>query len=182
MQHLNHDKIQYIGTENTNGESRYLFGEIDQKTVILIMRFNVCITPNLSVEFYGQPFVSAGKYSHFKRITDPRADSFNDRYHTFSDSEIGYDADAENYDVDENNDGSLDYSIGNPDFNFRQFRSNLVVRWEYSPGSTLFLVWSQGRTSYVSDGSFSYQYDMRDLFGVYPHDVFLVKFNHWFSF
>ncbi len=78
-------------------------------------------------------------------------------------------------------DGIEDYSISNPDFNFRQFRSNLVVRWEYLPGSTLYLVWSQGRTSSDTNGMFSYGQDMKDLFQIVPHNVFLVKFSYWFS-
>ena len=72
-------------------------------------------------------------------------------------------------------------TIENPDFNIREFRSNLVVRWEYKSGSTLYFVWSQGRSDEISKGIFSFKNDMRDLFRIYPHDVFLIKFNHWFS-
>jgi hypothetical protein len=78
-------------------------------------------------------------------------------------------------------DGAVDYAFGKPDFNFQQFRSNLVIRWEYSPGSALFVVWSQGRTGSTNEGSFSLEQDMRDLFAVYPDNVFLVKLNRWFS-
>ena len=74
----------------------------------------------------------------------------------------------------------IDYSFGNPDFNFRQFRSNLVVRWEYLPGSTLYLVWSQGRTGSSSTGHYSFSNDMRELFDVVPKNVFLVKFSYLF--
>jgi hypothetical protein len=178
----NRDKLQYIGSETLDDEIRYLFAEIDQGTVGITFRLNLNITPDLSIQYYGQPFVSAGKYNHLKRITDPQADSFENRYHTFTGDEVNYDPDNNMYDIDENRDGTVDYSIDNPDFNFRQFRSNLVVRWEYKPGSTLYLVWSQGRTSYVNEGAFSYGNDIRDLFQVYPHDVFLLKMNYWFSF
>jgi len=75
----------------------------------------------------------------------------------------------------------LPYSFGDPNFNFRQFRSNLVIRWEYHPGSTLYLVWSQGRTSTGSGGIFSYENDTRELFGTVPNNVFLVKLSYWFS-
>jgi hypothetical protein len=71
--------------------------------------------------------------------------------------------------------------LGRPDFNFRQFRSNFVMRWEYSPGSTLFVVWSQGRTGFESQGEFSFRNDLRDLFNVFPDNVFLVKLNRWFA-
>jgi len=164
-----------------NGEDKYIFGRISQKTVGLILRLNCSITPTLTIQYYGQPFVSAGNYSQLKRITDPRAKAYTDRFHTYVNSEINYDANEETYLIDENADGAIDYTIENPDFNFRQFRSNLVVRWEYSPGSTIYLVWSQSRTGYEGMGDFSFRRDMRELFHVYPHNVFLVKLNRWFS-
>lgn len=174
-------KMQYVSTEDYGAEERYIFAKIDQKTVYGSFRLNYSITPNLSIQYYGQPFVSAGKYSHFKRITDPRDSEFENRFHTFTGSEISYDSDEEEYKIDEDLNGEIDYSIGNPDFNFREFRSNLVIQWEYIPGSTLYLVWSQGRTDFVSTGDFSFKNDMRDLFDVYPHNVFLIKLSYWFS-
>jgi hypothetical protein len=75
----------------------------------------------------------------------------------------------------------VDYTFENPDFNFLQFRMNLVVRWEYIPGSSLYLVWSQGKTEVSSVGDFSFREGMRDLFSVHPHNVFLVKFSYCFQ-
>ena len=173
--------MQYVSTEDYGAEERYIFAKIDQKTVYGSFRLNYSITPNLSIQYYGQPFVSAGEYSHFKRITDPRASEFENRFHTFTGNEISYDSDEEEYNIDEDLNEEIDYSIGNPDFNFREFYSNLVIRWEYIPGSTLYLVWSQGRTDCVSTGDFSFKNDMRDLFDVYPHNVFLIKLSYWFS-
>jgi hypothetical protein len=132
----------------------------------------------LSVEYYGQPFVSAGKYTNFKRITVPDADKYENRYHLFSPEEVSFDAES-GYSVDENLDNVTDYSFDNPNFNFRQYRSNLVIRWEYLPGSTLFLVWSQGRTSSASDGRFSYANDIKDLFNTKANNVFLIKLSYW---
>jgi hypothetical protein len=171
--------LQYVQATSLNGDPRYLFAELDQKTFLFTFRLNYMINPELSIEYYGQPFVSAGKYTNFKRITETKADEFADRYHVFTDAEIDYSGST--YLMDENTDGTVDYSVDNPDFNFRQFRSNFVVRWEYLPGSTLFLVWSQGRTSTASHGAFDYGEDMKDLFGTTPHNVFLVKFSYWFS-
>lgn len=173
--------LQYVQTAQINNEQRYLFSTLDQKTLNFTFRLNYTLTPELSLEYYGQPFISAGMYSDFKRITDPNANEFTDRYHIFSNNELDFNNVDNTYIVDENKDGTPDYSFGNPNFNFRQFRSNLVVRWEYSPGSTLFLVWSQGRTSTDSSGSFLYGNDMKKLFGINPHNVFLVKFSYWFS-
>jgi hypothetical protein len=173
--------LQYISNTTYNNDKRYLFGELNQKTLGLTFRINYTISPELSIEYYGQPFISAGRYSNFKRITDAHADKFANRYHVFSGSEISFDDTYGIYNIDENKDGNNDYSFGNPNFNFQQFRSNLVVRWEYLPGSTLYMVWSQGRTNSTSEGLFSFGNNMKDLFDIMPHNVFLIKLSYWFS-
>jgi hypothetical protein len=170
-------ELQYVTTSGSNGNPLYLFGKLNQKTLSFTFRINYTINPELSIEYYGQPFVSAGKYSAFKKITQPDADKFKQRFIEYTPEELTYDFSTNTYNV---NDGGT-FSFGNPDFNFRQFRSNLVVRWEYLPGSTLYLVWSQGRTSNDTNGLFSYGTDMKDLFKITPHNVFLVKFSYWFA-
>lgn len=174
-------QLQYVNTVDFLGEKRYIFAAIDQKTISVTFRVNYSITPDLSLQFYGQPFISAGKYSKIKRITTPRAPRLVDRFHAFSPVEIQYNTDDSTYYIDENQDGAIDYTVSNPNFNFFQFRSNLVVRWEYRPGSTLYLVWSQGRTGFGDTGDFSFSHDFKDLFQVKPHDVFLVKFTYRFG-
>ncbi len=173
--------LQYIAERELNGNHRYLFGELDQKTLSMTLRVNITINPELTIEYYGQPFISAGRYNSFKMITDPHAGNFSDRYHLFSDQEISLDETNRTFNIDEDQNGTNDYSFGDPNFNFRQFRSNLVVRWEYSPGSTLYLVWSQGRTSSALSGIYSFPTDIRELFNVVPRNVFLVKLSYWFS-
>jgi len=175
------ENLQYVSTLQMRDETRYLFGEIKQKTFGLVFRLNYSLTPNLSIQYYGQPFIAAGNYNRFKRITNPRAYG-KARYALFFDRQISYVDSTETYLVDENTDGQTDYSFGKPDFNFRQFQSNLVIRWEYLPGSTLFLVWSQGRSSYESVGRFVMRDDMEKLYHTIPDNVFLVKMNYWFSF
>jgi len=175
------NRLQYVGTYYNLNDPRYVFAEISQKTMTLTLRLNYTINPELSVEYYGQPFVSAGKYTHLKMITNGTAETFTGRFQEYDDTRMQFDPAGNTYNMDENADGVTDYSVSNPDFNFRQFRSNFVVRWEYRPGSTLYLVWSQGRTSSVSDGSFTYGNDMRDLFSTTPHNVFLIKFSYWFA-
>jgi hypothetical protein len=178
---IENKKLQYVETTNASGDARYLFAELNQNTLSFTFRLNYTINPELTIEYYGQPFVSAGKYTGYKKITAPDADRFYDRFHVFTPDEVTYNSETNVYSFDENRNGEADYTIGNPDFNFRQFRSNLVVRWEYSPGSTVFLVWSQGRTSSGTDGLFSYSNDMKDLFKEVANNVFLVKFSYWFS-
>ena len=173
--------LQYLDTiSDLNVDDRYIFGRINQKTMGIVMRLDFSITPDLSIQYYGQPLVSAGKYSAIKRITNPRAERYQDRFHTFTDIEIQKDADG-GFTVDENGDGSTVYSLDNPDFNFRQFRSNLIVRWEYNPGSTIFLVWTQERTSFVEDGNFSFRNDLDNLFQEDATNVVLLKVSRWFS-
>ena len=120
--------LQYVSTTEMEEDPRYVFGTIDQKIVSFTFRLNYTFTPELSLEFYGQPFVSAGSYNEFKRITDPGAEEFADRYHIFSDDELAYDEAQNLYSINENIDGTDDYSFSNPNFNFRQFRSNLVLQ------------------------------------------------------
>lgn len=174
-------ELQYVNTAEFAGEKRYLVGKIDQKTVSMTMRLNLSLTPDLSIQFYGMPFISAGKYSRFKIITEPRAKEWQNRYHLFGENEIGYDTGSGTYAVDENGDGITDYSFANPDFNFLQFRSNLVLRWEYRPGCTLFLVWSQGRTEFGYSGLMDFSEDLGTLFSSKPDNVFLLKISYNFN-
>jgi hypothetical protein len=174
-------ELQYVGKVNYAAEKRYLVGKINQKTASMVVRLNLSLTPDLTVQFYGMPFISAGKYSRFKMITQPRAKEWTERYHLFGDDQINYNEWAGIYKVDEDRDGQIDYSFRNPDFNFLQFRSNLVLRWEYKPGCTLFLVWSQGRTDYGYSGLLDFGSDITSLFKTKPDNVFLLKFSYNFD-
>jgi hypothetical protein len=175
---VQNSELQYVSTQGTTNNPAYLFGKLYQKTLGVTFRINYTVNPELSFEYYGQPFITAGDYSDFKKITQPDAGTYKERFHTFTTSEISYDLTSNIYNITE---GGNNYSIYNPDFNFRQFRSNLVVRWEYRPGSTLYLVWSQGRTSTDINGLFSYGNDVKDLFKKTPQNIFLIKFSYWFA-
>ena len=105
----------------------------------------------LSLQLYAQPFVASGTYNSFKRVIAPRADRFADRLETFGPTRATRDqTSAVHIDVDGN--GTRDVTLNNPDFTYLSFRSNLVLRWEYSLGSTLFLVWQHGRSGFDTDG------------------------------
>ncbi len=170
---------QYVMKTYFNDEPRYILATIDQKTASLTIRLNYSVTPDLSIQYYGQPFVSVGKYSEFKYVQRPRAARLTDRLHWYAGDEIS--PEDGGYAVDENRDGVEDYWIYNPNFNFKQFRSNLVIRWEYSPGSTLFLVWTQERTGWESNAEFEAKNNFRELFSIFPDNIFLIKINYWFS-
>jgi hypothetical protein len=146
------------------------------------VRLNYNITPDLTIQYWGQPFLAAMDYSRYKAVTDPRAESLADRYHIFTDSEITYDEENNEYYVDENNAGTTTYSFSNPDYNYDEFLSNLVARWEFRPGSTLYLVWSQTRNYYDPTGSFSLDQNLGNLYTAEkPYNVFLIKFTYRFG-
>ncbi len=170
---------QYVAQPSAGGQVHYVFGELDQTTVALTLRLSYAFTRNLSLQVYGQPFVSAGTYASFKEVTALRAERFRERFHDYSAGEISYDAASQAYNVDTNGDAIPDFSFTNPDFNFKQFRSNVVVRWEYRPGSALFAVWGDERTAFDTDGSFAISRDSRRLLDADATDVFLVKLNYW---
>ena len=175
----NTDIFQYVTRQRYEDQSRDLVGRINQRTLGLTFRVDYAVTPELTIQYYGNPYVSNGIYDRFKRFTDPRARSYTDLYHTFSGSEIQLDPVLNLYRIDESGNGAFDYSFANPNFNFREFRSNLVARWEYKPGSVLYLVWTQGRSVFESVTNHSLQQNLGDLFSTPADNVFMVKFSYW---
>jgi hypothetical protein len=111
------------------------------------------------------------------------ADSYRDRFHTYSPGEI-FDR-GEKFEVDENRDGIMDYDFDKNDFNFKEFLSNLVIRWEYNPGSTVYFVWSQTRRGVTDTGNLDYFQDMGAMFNrddnFELNNVFLIKLSYRFG-
>jgi hypothetical protein len=176
---INHDKLQFIDNfDDVNGSPRYLNGKIDQHTLSMSVRLNYTINPNLTIQYWGQPFISRGRYSNFKHITDPVAKVFEDRFVQYTSEQTSLSDGV--YAIDEDLDGVADFSFDNPDFSFVQFRSNLVIRWEYIPGSEIFLVWSQdvSRDGDPTNGLLSSLGD--NIFGQKPQNIFLLKATYRF--
>jgi len=174
--------LQYVTQTGFNGKDRYIFASINQKTISTSFRLNLNLSPNLTFQYWGQPFVATGKYYNHKFITLPMADTYRERFWTYTPGQISFDGD--HYNVDENIDGKTDYTIGKNDFNVKQFLSNFVVRWEYNPGSTVFLVWCQTRSYFTDSGQMDFFNNIGDLFdkGINtPHNVFLIKFSYRFG-
>lgn len=149
--------MQYVTTIEDNGEERYIAGRINQTTYNLSLRMTYMLTPNLSIQYWGQPFAFSGRYSDFKQVTQPDAERYENRFINISGE-----------------------TIDNHDFNFAQFRSNMVIRWEYVPGSALFLVWTQNRDESPSTDAHSFNHLYSGLFDKKPHNVFLLKFTYRF--
>ncbi|MEO8192612.1 MAG: DUF5916 domain-containing protein [Gemmatimonadales bacterium] len=136
--------------------THYTFARLDQKTLSLTSRINYTASPTLSLQIYAQPFSSAGKYSNWRELDDPHADDYDRRFKPFAGDPGGFD--------------------------FKEFRSNSVVRWEYRPGSTLFFVWQQGRQlDGVPANDFSFSRNLKDVFDTHPSNTFLIKASYWFN-
>ncbi|MEP7165431.1 MAG: DUF5916 domain-containing protein [Ferruginibacter sp.] len=140
---------QFVQNITYNNATRTIVAEVNQKTIRFTGRISYNITPDLTIQYYGQPFLTRPTYAHFALVTNSMAKRSDDRFTRFTDAQISYNNGS--YAVDENLDGNTDYSFGKPDFNFVQFRSNLIVRWEYRPGSELYLVWADGNTANAFD-------------------------------
>ena len=174
--------LQYVTSITQNSNDKYIFASIDRKTVSASFRVNVNLSPNLTIQYWGQPFVATGSYFDHKVIVNPLAENYSDRFHTFTSGQFSVNDDQ--YDIDENIDGTRDYSFDKKDFNVQEFLSNLVVRWEYNPGSSIFLVWSQSRSNDNNSGRLDLFNDLGDLFNAdndKPHNVFLIKFSYRFG-
>ena len=182
----NQQELQYVttsyGSPFTNGNPRYINASLEQDTFNLSLRLNYTISPNLSIQYYGSPFISRGRYNNFKYITNSLASKFTDRFESLSTNQITYDNASDSYLVDENRDATTDYTIGNPNFSFIQFQSNLVARWEYIPGSEIFLVWSKGITRYGDPMDDLLPSLGDNIFGQTAHNIFLVKATYRFMF
>lgn len=174
------NELQFIGNKELGNSDRYLFGSIDQNIVSFSFRLNYNLTPDMTLQYWGQPFIASGKYYDFKYITNPVASDYHDRFAVYTSRQIEL-VDNEYYSIDENTDGSADYTFDKPDFNVREFLSNLVIRWEYNPGSSVYLVWSQTRNGFNPDGTMEYFNNLGDLFSYRPHNIFLVKLSYRFG-
>ena len=179
---MNYDELDdtwaWIGKAiDHNDETRYIWSCMQQKTLTLTLRADFTLTTNLSIQYYAQPFFTAGHYFDFLELADPKAVDYDQRFTHLGD-QIHYDTVNGEYVVDEGNNGQIDYTFGGyTDFNFKQFRSNLVLRWEYMTGSVMYLVWSQGYTDYESFRRFDFPRDTRTLFDGVGDNVFMIKIS-----
>ncbi len=172
--------LEYAGQQDLDaGGKVYLMSALRQDVVGFTFRVDYSITPDLSLQFYGNPFMSSGRYTEFKRATNTMDKKYENRFDLLGDDVLTYNAGDNKYSVVESNGDQ--YSFSNPDFSFREFRFNLVVRWEYRPNSTIYLVWAQDRSGSSSEYVSSFNQNTKELFRYYPNNVFMVKLNYWFA-
>jgi hypothetical protein len=153
----NLSRTQWVTNLEAEDGTHYVFGRIDQTSVGLSIRANYTIRPTLTLQIYARPFVSAGAYSNFHELVNGRAPVYEDRYAPFA------------YDTD-------------PNFNFLSFRTTNVLRWEYRPGSVLFVVWQQGREDVLDDGRFRWGRDLGGAFDAPSSNTVLIKISRWMNF
>ena len=135
---------QFVSSFNQGNTINTIVGEVKQKTLRFTGRVSYNITPDLTLQYYGQPFITRPLYSKLAYVSDPLAKNYDNRFQALTTNEISFNNDQ--YSLDQNADGISEHTFDKPDFNFVQFRSNLILRWEYKAGSEFYLVWSQGNT------------------------------------
>ena len=153
---------------------RYVFGEMNQKTVGANIRVNWTFTPKLSLQFYAQPLISTGNYTNIKELAHPKTYDFN----VYQDIKL----EDGTYTIDPDGQGpAQQMSFNDPNFNFMSLRGNAVLRWEYSPGSVVYLVWTQSRSESENIGDFQFSRSAGKLFDLHPDNIYMIKFTYWFN-
>ncbi|MEO9477485.1 MAG: DUF5916 domain-containing protein [Cyclobacteriaceae bacterium] len=166
--------LQYVDHQDLNGKMEYLLAQVKQETYSMSLRVNYNITPNLTLEFWGQPFLAKGEYDAFKFVKDPKSGQYKERFAFIDQSRISFDSEESEYAIDE------EFVFDDPDFNVVEFRSNFVMRWEYIPGSTLFLVWSNNGTNSNQSENNQFGDLSSNLVRLNGTNTFLVKYTYRF--
>jgi hypothetical protein len=178
-----------LSFETTYG-TRYLFGELERHDLSMVGRINFTFTPRLSLELYTQPLVSSVDYKTYKQLLEPESfafDVFQEGSVAGSGDEIVCvggrtceDSEDRRY-FDFDGDGQADYSLKDRDFNLRSLRATGVLRWEYRPGSTFFVVWQRRQSGRSALGDFDFGRDTDALFAAPADDVLILKANIWLN-
>ncbi|MGK6352842.1 DUF5916 domain-containing protein [Parapedobacter sp. DT-150] len=176
----NKDNLQYVSTivpaDGAEGKAEYIMGRMKQETYGVTLNMQVNVTPDISIQYYGSPFTSVAKYDKFKLAADTRSHTYADRFSEFASNEMGYE---DGYYVIGS--GSSERSFKDPNFSFNELRSNLVARWEYLPGSTLYLVWEHSQSNQDDIYYPGWGTNLDRMFGLHATDTFMMKINYWFN-
>jgi len=183
---VSHSRAQYVtrfqdATATHFYGQRVVFSDLEQHVLSMDTRLNWTFSPTLTLELFAQPYVATGRFDDFKEFTRPRTiqKAEFDAQQLTATTENGR---VVSYTLDpDRNPATNNFEFGNPDFNFRSLRGNAVLRWEYRPGSTLFLVWQQQRSGIEPFGGFEFSRDTRGVFDAPPDNVFVVKMSYWFG-
>ena len=146
------------------------------------MRVNWTLTPALSFQLYVQPFISSGSYSRFKQLAQPRTRNFTvfGEDGTTISKNLNSDGSVGSYDLDPDGNGpAAPINVANPNFSIVSLRGNAVLRWEYLPGSTVYLVWTQNRFDDANADSFQFARSFDRLSIIKPDNIFMLKIAYW---
>jgi hypothetical protein len=168
---------------------RYVFGRLDQTVIGSDIRLDWTFTPKLTLQAYVQPFLAVGHYDMFKELAAAKSFAYNlygdggwgdNAGGAANGSTIGYDEASGAYTVDPDGaaGAAAPFSFYDPDFNFKSLRGTVVLRWEYRPGSLLYLVWTQNRADYANPGDLRIGRDLGDLFSAPGDNIFLLKVSY----
>lgn len=160
------------GGEATFGK-RYIFSFTDRSTPSIQFRLNYALTPDLSLEVYAEPFAASGRFYDFGEL--PEAGSRKLKTYGSESTTIVQAADGTRTITD----GEDSFSLSNHDFNVRSLRSNIVLRWEWRLGSTLFLVWQQDRSSSEAQGNLVGPRGLWDTLTVGGDNFIAIKVSNW---
>ncbi len=145
--------VTNVDSDGDGTDDRFVFGDLKERILDLTTRADLTLTPSLSFQLYAQPYLAVGNYERFDELLVPKT-------YIYAPYDLGY----------------------SPDFNDKSLRGNAVLRWEYRPGSTLYLVWSQNRYEGSQNlGDFSPRRDLRTLMRAQGENVFMMKVNYWFN-
>jgi hypothetical protein len=178
----NVETVQWIGKfeDDLAAETygvRYVFGNMIQETISSQIRINWTFTPKLSLEFFAQPYISVGKYDNFKELAKSKSLEFNNYDYV---GVVSYDETDEEYTIDPDGDGAAEsFTFDDPNFNYRSFKANMVLRWEVSPGSVLYFVWTNNKSDFQINGKLDLYNDSVELWKTPPDNIFMMKFSYW---
>ena len=166
--------LQYVGRAVANNNTHYIMGSMERQTYGFTLRVQANISPDISIQFYGSPFTSTASYSDFKRNALTTSKHYSERFSVVETVSAG-----NRFMFTENGDI---YSFDKPDFSFNEFRSNLVFRWEYRPGSTLYFAWVHSRSDRKSEYVSGWRDNLDTMFVDLPAtNTFMIKANFWFG-
>jgi hypothetical protein len=167
--YMRRDPMQYVDQIDTD-ESHFVFARIHERDAAMTVRVNWAFSPHLTLQAYAQPFLASVHYDEFKDVNNPGAAKYSDRFRMLAPGDFAFSEDNR----------SAPLVFDRPDFNFRQLRSTMVLRWEYRPGSTVFAIWSHGQTDDTfRDGRLRLGRDLSALGRADSENVVMVKANYW---
>jgi hypothetical protein len=173
------DARQYVvtragGSSATYGQ-RYIFAAVERSTLSARFRVNYAFTPNLTVEGYAEPFAASGRFTGFGEVTAPRSNMLR----VFGAAGTGTSITRQANGTSTVTDGSSTFTLPALDFQRLSFRSNLVLRWEWLPGSTAFLVWQQSRQRNGTAGTLVQPGDLWNSVHADGDNFLVAKVSYW---